>query len=71
MTTATASLYINNNGMICCIEHGGSYLRSEYAHAPERRGYETPLDSWDRIDVLYARQWEQLAGTPPKCEMCV
>lgn len=46
-------------------------FHSEYAHAPERRGYETPLDSWDRIDVLYARQWEQLAGTPPKCEMCV
>ena len=70
MKTQTETLYINNNGMICCIKHGGSYLSSEYAHAPERRGYQTPLDSWERIDVLYAREWEELCGTPPKCEVC-
>ena len=70
MQTQTASLYINNNGMICCIDHGGSYLRSEYRHAPERRAYQTPLDTWERIDVLYAREWTRLAGTAPKCEMC-
>ena len=70
MQTATDTLYINNNGMICCINHGGSYLRSEYAHAPERRAYQTPLDTWERIDVLYAREWVRLCGTAPKCEMC-
>ena len=36
MQTKTASLYTNDNGMTCCIEHGGSYLRSEYDHKPER-----------------------------------
>jgi hypothetical protein len=70
MITKTASLYSNQNGMMCCIEHGGSYLRSEYAHAPEQRHYSTPLDVWERVDVLYAREWTQLRGTPPKCEMC-
>ena len=52
MTTATkSSLYINQNGMICCIAHGGSYLQSEYQHAPERRNYLTPLDSWEKVDA--------------------
>lgn len=70
MTTKTTTLYINNNGRITCIDHGGSYLSSEYRHAPERRAYQTPLDTWERIDVLYAREWVALCGTPPKCETC-
>jgi len=70
MEIETASLYVSNNGMICCVDHGGSYLRSEYQHAPEQRHYSTPLDVWERVDVLYAREWTQLRGTPPKCEIC-
>jgi hypothetical protein len=70
MQTATASLYVNNNGMICCIDHGGSYLSSEYRHAPERATYLTPLDSWERIDADYAQEWTRLVGTAPTCEMC-
>jgi hypothetical protein len=70
MQTKTASLYGNDNGMLCCIEHGGSYLRSEYAHKPERRVYRTPLDTWERIDADYVAEWTQIMGTPPKCELC-
>jgi len=70
MTTKTTSLYINNNGMICCISHGGSYLQSEYKHAPERPNYITPLDSWERMDTDYIVEWVDMVGSAPKCEMC-
>jgi hypothetical protein len=70
MSTKTASLYTNDNGMTCCIEHGGSYLRSEYEHKPERSVYRTPLDTWERIDDEYAAEWAALVGTAPKCELC-
>jgi hypothetical protein len=70
MQTKTASLYINNNGMTCCIDHGGSYLRSEYAHKPERNTYTTPLDSWERIDDGYVAEWTAIVGCAPKCEIC-
>jgi hypothetical protein len=57
--------------MICCIEHvSGSYLSSEYRHAPERATYRTPLDSWERIDADYADEWTSIVGTAPTCEMC-
>jgi hypothetical protein len=65
-----ASLYVNDNGMTCCIEHGGSYLRSEYQHAPERDLYRTPLDTWERIDDEYVVEWTSIVGTGPACEMC-
>jgi hypothetical protein len=70
MSTKTASLYTNQNGMTCCIDHGGSYLRSEYAHKPERNTYTTPLDLWKRIDDDYAAEWVAIVGSAPKCEMC-
>ncbi len=70
MKTATTSLYVNQNGMTCCVEHGGSYLRSEYAHRPEQCCYGTPLDSWERIDDEYVAEWTSIVGTAPRCEMC-
>jgi hypothetical protein len=70
MNTMTASLYVNNNGMTCCIDHGGSYLSSEYQHAPERNTYVTPLDHWERVDEDYATEWTAIVGAAPKCEMC-
>jgi len=69
-TTQASSLYINNNGMITCIKHGGSYLTSEYAHAPERATYVTPLDAWERMDTDYILEWVDEVGTAPKCETC-
>ena len=70
MATKTNTLYVNDNGMMCCVEHGGSYLRSEYTHAPERNVYRTPLDTWERVDEQYAQEWLALVGTPVRCEMC-
>jgi hypothetical protein len=71
MATATKqSLYINQNGMVCCIQHGGSYLNSEYTHAPELRFYTTPLDSWEQMDSDFVAEWIVEVGVAPKCEMC-
>jgi hypothetical protein len=70
MTTTTSSLYINDNGMICCIDHAGSYLSSEYRHAPERDLYRTPLGSWERIDDTFVDEWVAIVGATPNCEMC-
>ncbi len=71
MSTITKqSLYINQNGMVCCIRHGGSYLMSEYQHAPERPTYLTPLDSWEQMDDGFVAEWIAEVGAAPKCEMC-
>jgi hypothetical protein len=70
MNTTTESLYINNNGMVCCIAHGGSYLSSEYRHAPERNTYTTPIESWERIDGEFAAEWIAVVGAAPMCELC-
>ena len=65
-----ASLYVNANGMTCCVDHGGSYLRSAYDRAPEQCCYGTPLDNWERIDDEYVAKWTSIVGTGPACEMC-
>jgi hypothetical protein len=70
MSVATSSLYINDNGMICCVDHGGSYLRSEYAHRPQQCCYGTPLDSWERVDVDFVEEWTEIVGLEPRCEIC-
>jgi hypothetical protein len=69
-TTTASSLYINNNGMICCVAHAGSYLQSAYAAKAERPTYTTPLDSWMRVDTDFIVEWVDMMGTAPKCEMC-
>lgn len=68
--TGSAVLYVNNNGMTCCLDHGGSYLMSAHQNAPGRKTYVTPLDCWERIDSQYAKEWTSVTGVPPKCEMC-
>jgi hypothetical protein len=70
MQTKTASLYVHDNGNICCIDHAGSYLTSEYRYAPERHEYWTPLGTWERIDAAYIRDWTTIVGTAPVCETC-
>ena len=68
--TESAVLYVNNNGMTCCVDHGGSYLLSAYEAAPARKTYVTPLDCWQRIDDDYAQEWVSVMGAPLTCEMC-
>jgi hypothetical protein len=71
LVTESVVLYVNNNGMTCCIDHGGSYLRSAYEGAPERKSYVTPLDCWERIDEEYMHEWATVVGALPMCEMCI
>lgn len=43
------TLFINENGRIVCLKHGGSYLQSAVKNAPAELEYSTPLDHWLRI----------------------
>ena len=70
MQTKTSSLYVNDNGEISCLDHAGSYLSSEYRHAPERRKYRTPLGTWEQIDAGYIAEWTDIMGSAPVCETC-
>ncbi|HEY7823674.1 MAG TPA: hypothetical protein VIG24_12610 [Acidimicrobiia bacterium] len=70
MTTQTMSLYINDNGMMSCIAHAGSYISSAYAAKPEAAKYRTPLDTWERIDTDFIVEWTDMMGSAPKCESC-
>ena len=70
MKTETSSLYINDNGMICCVPHAGSYLRSEYEHAPERFAYRTPLETWEKVDGEFVSEWNRITGADPVCAVC-
>jgi hypothetical protein len=70
MKTATTSLYSNTNGMICCVDHGGSYLMSAYSRKPEARTYRTPNDAWEILDADYIAMWREEVGGDPRCEFC-
>lgn len=45
----TLTLFINENGRIVCLQHGGEYLKSAVKNAPAALEYSTPLDHWLRI----------------------
>lgn len=64
------TLYSNDNGMIACVAHGGSYLSSAYSRKPDSRTYRTPIDRWERIDPDHAMEFLALVGRPPTCEFC-
>lgn len=66
----SSSLYVHDNGETSCIAHAGSYLSSEYRHAPESDLYWTPLGSWERIDDDYVAEYVDLVGREPSCESC-
>jgi hypothetical protein len=46
------SLYMSNNGMIVCGDHGGMYLKSELTRRPKARKITTPLDHWTAFHSL-------------------
>ena len=66
----TSGLYVHDNGETLCIAHAGSYLSSEYRHAPESDLYWTPLGSWERIDDDYLAEYREMTGHVPTCESC-
>lgn len=67
---SNGTLFIDNGGRIECVEHGGSYLRSAFASAPNRRTHRTPITTWEKVDAEFAREWESALGFPPACETC-
>ena len=70
MKTATRSLYVSDNGRICCVPHMGSYGMSAYEARPEARIYRTPLDAWEKVDEHYVAEWTAIVGEAPRCEDC-
>lgn len=70
MATKTASLYVNDNGEISCVDHAGAYLASEYQYSRERNEYWTPLGSWERVDDDFAAEWLAIVGKAPQCATC-
>lgn len=61
--TATGTVWINENGLIACLTHGGHYLQSA---AKNGAGIEisTPLDHWIRFTAEDAEEHELV------CEQC-
>lgn len=48
--TKTRTVYINQNGMAVCADHGGDYLRSALERDPDSTQIFTDLDHWMRFD---------------------
>lgn len=44
------ALWVNNNGMVVCLKHGGRYLQSSVEAEPGLNLHVTPLDVWMRAD---------------------
>lgn len=64
MTTNTTSkktrrVWIDDNGIVACDQHGGAYLAAAIAEHPRRRLQQTPRGTWERYD-----------GDDLPCETC-
>jgi hypothetical protein len=44
-----SDLFVNQNGRVVCLEHGGGYLRTYMNAHPDATSVDTPLDSWERL----------------------
>lgn len=44
------ALWVNNNGMVVCLKHGGGYLQSSVEAEPGLNLHVTPLDVWMQTD---------------------
>lgn len=65
-------LYVNDNGEVACLEHGGSYLAASVQAYPRSRLHTTPLGTWELVSALLAESWARsFPGDPPlACETC-
>lgn len=63
------TLYINQNGMTFCWQHGGSYLRSYVEAHPTAHQFDTPLDNWLRV-LPEEKKAFAAEGSPLRCEGC-
>ena len=63
--TSPRFLYVSNNGIVACLEHGGGYLKDEIARRPDAKIIVTPLDHWERVvDGSVEDRWTW------RCETC-
>ena len=44
-----SNLFINQNGRVVCLRHGGGYLNSAVENRPHAMTIDTPLDNWERL----------------------
>ena len=69
-TISISSLYANNNGRIVCPRHMGCAGQTAYEKKPEQNRYRTGMDTWERLDTEYLKEWVAIMGTFPSCEDC-
>ena len=63
-------LYMNDNGMINCQEHIGSYASAELERRPNAKRIRTPLDTWTLLSESDMDQLAQMVGRFCDCETC-
>lgn len=67
--------WCDDNGMLTCEDHAGSYLRSAITASPRRTSHRTPLGTWELLtadEVTEMRNLFSEYGTnrTEVCEMC-
>jgi hypothetical protein len=72
--TAPGPLYVNDNGEIACVLHGGAYLAFAVQTCPRTRVHHTPLGTWQRLtaDALafYVAEFAAAGLPAPACAGC-
>lgn len=65
------TLWISNNGRICCEKPhcGGAYLVSAVAAPPRARTHSTPLDVWKLVGPALRAEFAA-HGLTAQCETC-
>ena len=64
------SLWIHDNGQVCCPEHFGRYAASELDRAPHAQLLHTPLGTWERLTRADLAQLVEMTGKEQICEIC-
>jgi hypothetical protein len=54
---APSGLFINSNGRVVCVKHGGGYLESALSRRPNAMVIDTPLDNWERLLLGEVREF--------------
>lgn len=67
-------LYINQNGLVTCAQHGGVQLRSWVEHGLSAydvsHGFTTDLDHWMLFDRALQADAAREDGVALRCETC-
>jgi hypothetical protein len=72
-TTQTITHWTNDNGMVACQNHLGTYGTSELAAKPKARKLQTPIGTWVKMTETDFADWMELMtefGHSQACEIC-